>query len=188
MQLSKKKAELAQAHRDFVIVCIRALDRGQVLSSSGYASEVLKNLIDLDVPGKMLRLGWENFLEQMYQTKQVDDMEIFLQDAYKEVYRLRNHTPSLRDHWNECLEGLDKYVVKLRDLKSMQAARLRPKGISSGASEIGDRGITAFTRYWNGSLSAVATAVMKGWSILGRALDYAAFIGVGCIFNQLGKP
>lgn len=112
---SCERESIAGKHRDFVALCGGLLYEAQQRQDGG-DSRLLDLLLEHNVPEKWWKTGWQKFLDHILTTGKMRDMNTHLQAAYTAVFLLRRKVPALREHWDECLKGLDHYSMKLHEL------------------------------------------------------------------------
>lgn len=134
---------------------------------------------------KIWENGWQKFLDHIYSTDQLEAMEIYLQEAYKDIYRLRSECPLLCDFWEECLKGLDRYSQKLHQRRTMK--RMMEDDDTDGVQEEVMESKLSLANYWHKPLSVIATTILKGWSIVGKAVKAAVYFRIECTFCQIDQ-
>ncbi|KAK5074512.1 hypothetical protein LTR70_007853 [Exophiala xenobiotica] len=173
---------IAEKHQDFVVACGGWLHKAQQRHVIGDSS-LLNLLLEHNVPERWWKTGWQKFLDHIWTTGKMQNMDTHLQAAYTDVFGLRSKVPALREHWDECLKGLGHYSMKLHELY--------PGPLSPWKSQEDDGGggnhRIDFSKCWHKPLSSVCRTVLIGWSIIGRTVKSAVYRRLGWVFCRVDK-
>lgn len=113
----------------------------------------------------------------------MQDVDTHLQEAYTDVFRLRDEVPALREHWGECLKALGHYSMKLHEPYPGPSSPWKSKEDDDG----GGNDSIDFSRYWHKQLSSIGRIVLVGWSTIGRTVNPAVYKRLGWVFCRVDK-
>lgn len=188
-----REGEITKAHQNplytnlltrrfgFAALCQSLLREAQLRYDQGDSS-LLELLLKHKIHKRWWQIGWQTFLSYVYDHDRLEEMEIYIQQAYNEVTRLKYEVPALAVHWEDCLKGLDIYTRRLRYRKTALA---RTSDDENGIDWEGT--LINLSKHWHRPVSTICSVVLHGWSILGSIVETVVYLLVGWVFCNIDR-